>query len=37
MPVMDGLEATRAIKREHAEVSILIVTTQESQNYLLRP
>jgi DNA-binding NarL/FixJ family response regulator len=35
MPVMDGLEATRAIKREHAEVSILIVTTQESQNYLL--
>ncbi len=35
MPVMDGLEATRAIKEELPEVSILIVTTQESQDYLL--
>ncbi len=35
MPVMDGLEATRAIKRELPEVSVLIVTTHESQDYLL--
>jgi DNA-binding NarL/FixJ family response regulator len=35
MPVMNGLEATRAIKEELPEVSILIVTTHESQEYLL--
>ena len=35
MPVMDGLEATRAIKQELPEVSVLIVTTHESQEYLL--
>jgi two-component system response regulator DegU len=35
MPVMDGLEATRAIKQELPKVSILIVTTHESQEYLL--
>ena len=35
MPVMNGLEATRAIKRELPEISVLIVTTHESQDYLL--
>src|SRR3712207_4093820 len=35
MPMMDGLEATRAIKQELPKVSILIVTTHESQEYLL--
>ncbi len=35
MPVMGGLEATRAIKRELPEVSVLIVTTHDSQDYLL--
>ncbi len=35
MPGMDGLEATRAIKGELPEVSVLIVTTHESQEYLL--
>lgn len=35
MPGMDGLEATREIKREQPETSILIVTTYESLDYLL--
>ena len=34
MPVMDGLEATRKIKRECPETSVLIVTTYESSEYL---
>ncbi len=34
MPVMDGLEATRKIKRECPETSVLIVTTYESSDYL---
>jgi NarL family two-component system response regulator LiaR len=34
MPVMDGLEATRKIKRECPETSVLIVTTHESSDYL---
>jgi NarL family two-component system response regulator LiaR len=34
MPEMDGLEATRAIKREHPEVGILIVTMHENPDYL---
>jgi len=36
MPVMDGLKATRAIKEELPEVSVLIITTHESQDYLLK-
>jgi DNA-binding NarL/FixJ family response regulator len=35
MPVMDGLEATRVIKAEHPETSVLMVTTYESSDYLL--
>jgi len=34
MPVMDGLEATREIKRECPQTSILMVTTHESSDYL---
>ena len=34
MPVMDGLEATRQIKRECPETSVLMVTTYESSDYL---
>ena len=34
MPVMDGLEATRRIKRECPETSVLMVTTYESSDYL---
>jgi two-component system, NarL family, response regulator LiaR len=36
MPRMDGLEATRIIKSENANVSILMVTTFEDPDYLLR-
>ena len=35
MPVMDGLEATRQIKRELPETSVLMVTTFENPDYLL--
>jgi DNA-binding NarL/FixJ family response regulator len=35
MPEMDGLAATRAIKAEYPKTSVLIVTTHESQEYLL--
>jgi DNA-binding NarL/FixJ family response regulator len=35
MPEMDGLAATRAIKEECPTVSILMVTTHESPDYLL--
>ena len=34
MPVMDGLEATREIKRECPKTSVLMVTTYESSDYL---
>ena len=34
MPVMDGLEATREIKEECPETSVLMVTTHESSDYL---
>jgi DNA-binding NarL/FixJ family response regulator len=34
MPVMDGLEATRKIKHECPETSVLMVTTYESSDYL---
>ena len=34
MPEMDGLEATRAIKVEQPEVSVLVVTTYENSDYL---
>src|ERR671916_2590301 len=34
MPVMDGLEATRKIKRECPKTSVLMVTTYESSDYL---
>lgn len=35
MPKMDGLEATRIIKQEYPEISVLIVTMHESPDYLL--
>lgn len=35
MPEMDGLEATREIKREQPSVSVLVVTTHENPDYLL--
>jgi DNA-binding NarL/FixJ family response regulator len=35
MPVMDGLEATRAVKREHPGIGVLIVTMHENPDYML--
>ena len=34
MPEMDGLEATRAIKRQHPQIGVLIVTMHENPDYL---
>ena len=34
MPEMDGLEATRAIKREHPEVGVLMVTMHDNRYYM---
>lgn len=34
MPEMDGLEATRAIKHEHPEVAVLMVTMHDNQDYM---
>ncbi len=34
MPEMDGLEATRAIKREHPEIGVLIVTMHDNPDYM---
>ncbi len=35
MPEMDGLQATRALKREFPDVSVLMVTMHEDPDYLL--
>jgi DNA-binding NarL/FixJ family response regulator len=35
MPEMDGLEATRAIKREFPETAVLMVTMHENRDYML--
>jgi DNA-binding NarL/FixJ family response regulator len=35
MPEMDGLAATREIKRRHPEISILMLTLHENPDYLL--
>lgn len=35
MPKMDGLEATRAIKKECPQTNVLILTSHENLNYLL--
>lgn len=35
MPQMDGLEATRAIKSEHNEIQVLVLTMHRSDEYLL--
>jgi DNA-binding NarL/FixJ family response regulator len=35
MPQMDGLEATRQIKVNHPEISVLVITTYENPDYLL--
>jgi DNA-binding NarL/FixJ family response regulator len=34
MPEMDGLEATRAIKREHPEIGVIIVTMHDNPDYM---
>lgn len=34
MPDMDGLEATRLIKREHSDVAVIMLTNFEIQDYL---
>lgn len=36
MPRMDGFAATRAIKQEHPEISVLVLTSYEDLDYLLR-
>jgi DNA-binding NarL/FixJ family response regulator len=35
MPEMDGLAATREIKRRHPEISVMMVTMHENPDYLL--
>jgi DNA-binding NarL/FixJ family response regulator len=35
IPVMDGLEATRRIKREKAQTSVVMVTMHENPDYLI--
>jgi DNA-binding NarL/FixJ family response regulator len=35
MPQMDGLEATREVKREHPKTSVLVMTMHENPDYLL--
>ncbi len=35
MPDMDGLEATRTIKREHPKTGVLMVTMHENRDYML--
>jgi DNA-binding NarL/FixJ family response regulator len=35
MPEIDGLEATRAIKRELPETAVLMVTMHENRDYML--
>lgn len=35
MPKMDGLQATRAVRRDYPETSVLIVTMHENPDYLL--
>jgi DNA-binding NarL/FixJ family response regulator len=34
IPMMDGLEATRRIKREKAQTSVVMVTIHENPDYL---
>ena len=35
MPQMDGIEATRQVKMDHPEISVLVITTYKNPNYLL--
>lgn len=35
MPEMDGLSATRELKRQFSDVSVLILTTYENEDYML--
>ena len=34
MPVMDGLEATRCLKKEHPETRVLILTQHDNREYV---
>jgi len=34
MPVLNGLEATRQLKREHPEVQVLVLTMHENEDYI---
>lgn len=35
MPLMDGVEATRIIKKAHSQISIIMLTTFENDQYVL--
>ncbi len=36
MPLMDGIEATRQVKREHPEVKVLALTVHDDEEYLFQ-
>lgn len=36
MPLMDGLEATKRIKYEHPQITVIILTMYENEGYVLR-
>lgn len=36
MPLLNGLEATRQIKREHPEIGVLVLTMHDNEEYIRR-